>query len=130
MFRRFLLRHLCSARDVLLLQVLLLATLVILSQMAWASKSYQVILLVLSCYFYYPSYNCTFLHQSMGWFYNLLQVAQVSCRFRRQVDVWLYSEMDCVGPSSIYRMSLSVLCLFGLMLLVTLTRSRCAMIMN
>jgi len=129
-FCRFLLRHIRSARDVLLLQVLLLASLIILRQMAWTSKSYQAILLVLSCYFYDPCDNCTFLHQSMGWFYNLLQLAQVSCRFRRQVDVWLYSQLDCVGPSAIYRMSLSVLCLFGLMLLVTLTRSRCAMIMN
>lgn len=125
-----LLGHLRSPRNVLLLQMLLLINLAILHEMARSSKSYQIVLFVLGCYIYHSSDNCTFLYQSMGWFHDLLQLAELPCRLRRQVDHLLFSNLDCVGPSAIYRMSLSILCLFGLMLVVTLTRSRCAMIMN
>jgi len=45
--------------------------------------------------------------------------------------LYFYSrKYDCVGPSAIYRMSLSILCLFGLMMLVMLCRNRIAMVVN
>ena len=39
-------------------------------------------------------------------------------------------QFGCVGPSAVYRISLSILCLFFLMMLVMLCRSRVSMIVN
>jgi len=38
--------------------------------------------------------------------------------------------MECIGPSAVYRISLSFLALFLLMFIVTLCRNRIAMVVN
>ena len=42
----------------------------------------------------------------------------------------IFRKFDCVGPSAIYRMSLSILCLFMLMMVISLCRNRVAMVIN
>jgi hypothetical protein len=66
----------------------------------------------------------------MGMVHRLFQLAILSNQLWRRVFVALRSQFDCIGPSAIYRMSLSILCLFGLMLIIVLTRSKFAMVMN
>ena len=56
-------------------------------------------------------------------------VAIMSFEFRR-VTVWLFRGFECIGPSAIYRISLSFLCLFFLMMVFMLCRNRFSMVVN
>lgn len=57
-------------------------------------------------------------------------MAVMPLEFGRRVLQLKLRQFGCVGPSAVYRMSLSVFCLFGLMLLVVFCRCRLAMIIN
>ena len=50
--------------------------------------------------------------------------------WRRVLISFSFRQFDCVGPSAIYRISLSILCLFGLMMIFMLCRNRIAMVVN
>ncbi len=65
----------------------------------------------------------------MGKFSFIFFVAFVSSKFRR-VTFGVFRGFECIGPSAIYRISLSFLCLFFLMMIVMLCRNRFAMVVN
>lgn len=78
---------------------------------------------------HHPGHRHPLLHQQVGGIPHALHLDELSLVFRR-VPVAPRSQFDCIGPSTIFRISLSFLCLFGLMLVLMLFRSRISMVAN
>jgi hypothetical protein len=77
-----------------------------------------------------PGHRSALLPQQHPVLHRALPVAVVSGQFGGRVLHMKPSQFGCVGPSAVYRMSLSILCLFTLMLLLMFCRSRLAMVVN
>jgi hypothetical protein len=83
------------------------------------------------CSLYHSSNRGAVLSQRHPIFHRILFVAPMPRQFWRRVLIsFSFRQFDCVGPSAIYRMSLSILCLFGLMMIFMLCRNRIAMVVN
>lgn len=94
---------------------------------SWASD--QGVLFIPSSHHHCSCCGRDVLPQQMARFCQLLQMDAVSIELRR-VQNTICRGLGCIGPSAIYRISLSFLILFLLMMVVTACRNRLAMVIN
>ena len=117
-------------RNLLLLQLLLLINLRCPETSPRPPKSDQSILSLPGGRLHDPCNRHPLLPQRFPFIHRVLRLDGMPLKFRRRVYLIRHSKFDCVGPSAIYRMSLSILCLFMLMMVISLCRNRLAMVIN
>jgi len=95
----------------------------------WQGTHHQILL-----FLYHPHLHCPcdlycIFPEQMEQLSELLHLDELLLNFRGVLMI-ISSDLDCIGPSAIYRISLSFLVLFILMLIIVLFRSTCSLILN
>jgi hypothetical protein len=98
--------------------------------MARKRKTHQSLLYCSNHHFRSPCYRHFFLLKSMAILSQLLLILVfLSNYIWLNVKIYLY-RFECIGSSAIYRLSLSLLCLFVLMMILMLCFNKCSQIIN
>lgn len=94
-------------------------------------KSIENILLVLGWILCRPSDLSLLLHSQIRIFCKLLfKVDLMSNKLRWWGVILTLFSFECFGASAVYRLSLSLLCMFFILMLLMVCRNKCAMIIN
>lgn len=102
----------------------------VLQKRTWKRTSHQNLLPLHSRCLHCPSHSHPLLHQQVGQLQKSLRLDVVSPELRRRVHSGGFRQFECIGSSTVFRVSLSFLCLFGLMLLFMLCRTRISLCLN
>lgn len=78
---------------------------------------------------HYPCHRYPLLYQYLVWLQELLLLDAMPSKLRWVLTI-LFSNFECIGPSTVFRISLSFLALFATMLILMLCRNRISMIIN
>lgn len=116
-------------RSLLLLHLLLQGVPRIGRKRTGQGKDHQDLLSLLGDCLHDTSHRHSVLYQYLVWLQELLLLDAMPSEFR-WVTTYLCSNFECIGPSTVFRISLSFLALFGTMLILMLCRNRISMIIN
>ena len=84
----------------------------------------------LSYHLHNTSCRHTVLYKQMGQLRRFFQLDVLPVKQWGRVNINKYSQFDCIGPSTVFRISLSFLCFFGCLLIFMLCHNTFSMSIN